>query len=103
MNQYSVSFPVLIKKPSAFLAIAMSISALLMLGIALVVFDGLVREPDEGALAHVWQILILGQLPILGYFLIRWLPRVPRPTAMVFVLQITVFLAAIAPVHFLGL
>jgi hypothetical protein len=80
----------------------MSISALLMLGIVAVLY-GIVREHDEAAIAHIWQLLIVGQLPFLAYFLIRWLPRTPGPTACVFVLQITAVLAAIAPVYFLGL
>jgi hypothetical protein len=102
MNQCTESFPALIKKPSAFLPIAMSITALLMLGIVAAAY-GIVREPDEGAVAHIWQLLMAGQLPILVYFLIRWLPRLPRPTVCVFVLQITAVLAAMAPVYFLGL
>jgi hypothetical protein len=62
-----------------------------------------VREADEGPTAHIWQLLMAGQLPILAYFLIRWLPRVPRHTLFVFSLQIGTALAAMAPVYFLGL
>ncbi len=89
--------PTLIKRPSAFLPMAMSIAALLLLGIVATSYR-LVREPDEGAVAHIWQRLMAGQLPILAYFLIRWLPRLPRPTVDVFALQIA---ATMAPVHFL--
>ena len=32
---------------------------------------GLVREPDEGSIAHLWQLLMAGQLPILAYFAIK--------------------------------
>jgi len=102
MNQCNEPFPALIKKPSAFLPIAMSITALLILGIV-AAFYGIVREPDEGAVAHIWQLLMAGQLPILVYFLSRWLPRLPWPTAYVFALQIATALAAMVPVYFFGL
>ena len=102
MSQCSKSVRELMRKPSAFLPIAMSITALLMLGIVAVSY-GLVREPDEGVIAHIWQLLMAGQLPILVYFLSRWLPRLPWPTAYVFALQIATALAAMVPVYFFGL
>jgi hypothetical protein len=89
-------------RPSAFLPIAMSLAALLVLaGVALT--TGLSREADEGAAAHAWQFLMLGQVPILAFFLIRWLPRLPRPAILVFALQLVAALAAMAPVRVLGL
>lgn len=100
-TSYPDSLPALIKRPSAFLPIAMSAAAAVLVGI-FVATIGPVREPDEGAIAHVWQLLMAGQLPILGYFLLRWLPRLPRLTAAVFVLQIAAALAAAAPVYLLG-
>jgi hypothetical protein len=64
---------------------------------------GVEHETDEGAIAHIWQLLMAGQLPILIYFVIRWLPRAPRLTLIVLALQIGAALAAMAPVYFLGL
>jgi len=106
MNQYSVA--TLSKKPSAFVPIAMSFIALTLLGAAYVVGlttgqGGLVREPDEGAIAHLWQLLMAGQLPILAFFAIKWLPRAPRPTLLLLALQVGAALAAVAPVYFLNL
>ena len=60
------------------------------------------READEGAIAHIWQLLMAGQLPLLAYFVIRWLPRVPRQTLYVLALQIGAALAAMVPVYFLS-
>lgn len=102
MNQYPVSVLSLFKKPSAFIPMAMSLTALTWClgGIAA---HGVVREPDEGLAAHIWQLLMAGQLPLLAYFVIRWLPRVPRQTLYVLSLQIGAALAAMAPVYFLGL
>jgi len=102
MNQGTDTFNALIRKPIAFLPIAMSITALSLLGFVGVAY-GIAREPDEGALAHVWQLLMAGQLPILAVFLVRSLPRLPWSTAGVFAVQITAMLAAMAPVYFLGL
>ena len=60
----------LIKQPSAFLPFIMSLAALtLVLGHAAVF--GIVHQADEGAAAHIWQILMAAQLPIPAYFLVR--------------------------------
>ena len=105
MNQ---SFGAMVRKPSAFVPMAMSFTALALLGGAYVYglatgHGGLVREPDEGAIAHLWQILMVGQLPVLGFFAIKWLPRAPRQTLYVLALQVGSVLAAMAPVYFLNL
>ena len=34
---------------------------------------GVVHEADEGASTHIWQLLMAGQVPIMAYFLVRWL------------------------------
>jgi len=62
-----------------------------------------VREPDEGLAAHSWQLLMAGQLPLMAYFVFKWLPRVPRQTLYVLALQIGAALAAMTPVYFLEL
>jgi hypothetical protein len=64
---------------------------------------GIAREPDEGAAPHIWQLLMTGQLPVLAFFAIKWLPRAPRQTLYVLGLQAGAVLAAIAPVYFLNL
>ncbi len=102
INQYPNSIVSLSKKPSAFVPMAMSLTALTFVLGGVTLF-GVVHESDEGATAHIWQLLMAGQLPILAYFLIRWLPRVPRQTLYVLVLQIGAALAAMAPVYFLRL
>ena len=87
---------------------AMSLTALALIGGAYIFglatgHGGLVREPDEGAIAHLWQLLMAGQLPVLAFFAIKWLPRAPRPTLYVLALQTVGVLAAMAPVFFLHL
>jgi hypothetical protein len=102
------TFRAIVRKPSAFLPLAMSLTALGVLGGAYVFglatgHGGLVREPDEGAIAHIWQILMAGQMPVLAFFAIKWLPRAPRQTLCVLALQAGAALASMAPVFFLNL
>jgi hypothetical protein len=87
--------------PLAFIPIAMSLAAL---GVVLtyVVTVGTARQADEGAAAHLWQILMAGQLPVIALFAITWLPRDPRQAAFVLALQFVAGLAAAAPVHVLN-
>jgi hypothetical protein len=80
----------------------MSVAALMMVLITISIF-GVVHERDEGAIAHIWQILMAGQMPILAFFAVRWLPRAPKQTMLVLALQTGAVLAAIAPVYYLKL
>lgn len=91
-----------LKRPSALIPLAMSFAALsLVLGhIALV---GVAREADEGTGAHLWQLLMVGQIPVIAFFAITWLPRAPRQALVVLVLQAVAGLAAAAPVFLLNL
>ena len=108
MDAHIHSFGAIVRRPSALLPLAMSLGALATLFVAAMYGfahdgHGLVREPDEGAAAHIWQLLMAGQLPLLLFFAIRWLPRAPRQTLYVLALQAGAVLAAMAPVYFLGL
>ena len=101
MNQ-DQSFVVMMKRPSAFIPMAMSLTALAVVLGSIAIF-GVVHETDEGATAHIWQLLMAGQLPVLAFFAIKWLPRAPKPTLCVLSLQAAAALASMAPVFFLGL
>ena len=90
----------ILKQPSALVPLAMSLAALaLVLGHAAVV--GVVHEADEGAAAHLFQLLMLGQVPLVGYFAVHWLPRAPGQALLVLALQAGVALLAFAAVSFL--
>jgi hypothetical protein len=102
VNQNPRSVIALTKKPSAFLPMAMSLTALTVVLVHVAIY-GAVREADEGAAAHMWQLLMAGQLPVLAFFAIKWLPRVPRQTLYVLALQAGAALASMAPVFFLNL
>jgi hypothetical protein len=102
MSQYPSSVIALSNKPSAFAPMVMSLSALAVVLGSIAMF-GIVHEADEGTAAHIFQLLMAGQVPILTYFVIRWLPRAPRQTLYALALQLTAALAALAPVYLLGL
>ena len=90
----------LLRRPSAFLPIAMSVGALAVVLLVLA-FHGPAPQPDEGAAAHIWQLLMAGQIPIALFFAIKWIPRNPRQALSVLVLQVVAALAAMAPVFVL--
>ena len=90
------------KRPSAWLPVVMSLTALAIVLIHIVRF-GAAREADEGTSAHLWQILMAGQLPIIAFFAIKWLPRNPKPALLILVIQAIAGIAALSPVYYLGL
>jgi DNA-binding CsgD family transcriptional regulator len=90
----------ILKNPSAFLPLAMSFGALATVLIYVAMF-GAARQADEGTAAHIWQILMAGQIPIIVFFAIKWLPRTPKQALLVLVLQGSAVLMALAPVYLL--
>ena len=83
-----------LKKPSAFLPLAMSFAALATVLVHVALF-GAAREADEGTAAHIWQILMAAQIPIVAFFAIKWLPRTPKQALLVLALQGGAALAAL--------
>ena len=90
------------EKPSAWIPLAMSFAALALV-LGHVALFGAVREADEGTAAHLWQLLMAGQVPIVMFFALKWLPRTPRQALLVLALQAGAALAALAPVFLLNL
>jgi len=101
-NRAGIMDPPTFKLPSAWLPIAMSSGALLLV-LGYVLIYGAPHETDEGAAAHLWQLLMFGQLPIIGWFALRWLRRGWKQGLRVLAVQAAVFVAALAPVALLGL
>ena len=87
----------LLKTPSAFLPIAMSLAALAT-ALTFLARHGSAPQADEGTAAHLWQLLMAAQIPIVLVFVAKWVPRSPRPAATILVLQLVAALAAAAPV-----
>lgn len=92
----------MMRQPSAIIPVALSLAALATV-IVHVLLSGGVREADEGTAAHLWQLLMVAQVPVVAFFTIKWLPATPRPALQVLALQVGAALAAMAPVFFLGL
>jgi hypothetical protein len=92
MDQNSTSVRAILKRPSAILPMAMSLTALaIVLG----------HIAFYGAAAHLWQLLMAAQLPVVAFFAIKWLPRAPRQALIVLAEQAGAALASVAVVfHF---
>jgi hypothetical protein len=76
-------------------------AAALTLMVAHIALVGTARQADEGLEAHLWQLLMAGQLPIAVFFAISWLPRRPVQALLVLALQLAAGLAAVAPIRVL--
>ena len=74
--QDGMNFSAIMKQPSGFLPVAMSLAALAVVLVHVAMF-GAAREADEGSAAHIFQILLIAQLPIVAFFAVKRLPRAP--------------------------
>lgn len=90
-----------LRRPSAVIPLAMSFAALCVV-LVHIAFYGVARQADEGTAAHLWQLLMAGQIPVIAFFAIRWLERAPRQALVVLALQFLAGVAAAAPVFLLG-
>lgn len=93
------SFGAIVRNPSALIPMVMSLTALSLV-VGHITMYGTARQPDEGTAAHLWQILMAGQLPLLAFFAIKWLPRAPRQALGVIALQVGAMFASMAPVFY---
>ena len=89
------------RQPSAVVPIAMSVAALVAVLCHIALF-GTAPEPDEGTAAHIWQILMAGQVPVVAFHAVKWLPRAPGTALRVLAAQLGAALGALAPVYWLG-
>jgi hypothetical protein len=87
----------LFRKPSAILPLLMSLIAF---AIALLhgALAGAAHESDEGTFAHLFQMLMAGQAPVVAFFATRWLPREPAQALMMIAVQAGAALVALVPV-----
>jgi hypothetical protein len=100
--QAAISKQSLMKQPSAWLPVVISLTALTVLISHLIIFGG-AREPDEGATAHIWQLLMGLQVPLVSWFVFKWLRRTPGPASTVLAVQAFAALTAVVPVWFFKL
>jgi len=98
----SMTVRALIRHPTGYLPVAMSFGALAMI-VWFVAAHGVVHQPDEGVQAHLWQLLVAGQVPLIGYFALRWLPIASREALVILAVQAeAIVLLALAPLWALG-
>jgi hypothetical protein len=97
-----ITDPAPFRRFSAIAPLVMSVGAFIVVMVA-VNIDAPGTQADEGAAAHLFQLLMAGQAPIVAYFAIKWLPR--DPVHALFVLGTQAFAAAVAmaPVLWFGL
>jgi hypothetical protein len=89
-----------LRNPIALIPIAMSAAAVAIVLVHLA-FVGAAPQPDEGTEAHLWQLLMLGQLPIVAFFALTHVARNPGPALRLLGLQGVAAVAALAPVYLL--
>jgi hypothetical protein len=89
----------LLRRPEGWIPLAMSATAIAVILLRLTLV-GSAPSPDEGTAAHLWQLLMGGQLPVILYFSVRWIPASPAPAIRVLALQICAMAAAAFPVFY---
>jgi hypothetical protein len=85
------------KEPSALIPVVMSLGALIVAIVAVALqlgTRGVEPARDAGAIAHLWQLLMVAQLPVIAYFAFRWLCRTPWQAATVLIVQALAWAAA---------
>ncbi len=87
----------LLARPSALVPVGMSLAALAIV-VTYVALFGTARQADEGTAAHLWQLLMAGQVPVIAFFALRWAPTRPKQGLTILALQIVAGLAAMFPV-----
>jgi hypothetical protein len=102
MTAYPTSVLALARRPSGFIPVLMSLTALAIV-IASLATMGPVRPTDEGAAAHIFQLLLVGEVPVLVFFVVRWLPRDIRAALTILAIQAAAIGLAIFPVLYFGL
>ena len=76
----------LLRRPSAIIPIVMSLAALSLVLVHVARY-GFVQESDEGTSAHLFQLLMVAQVPVVALFAFRWLPESPRQALIVLAIQ----------------
>jgi hypothetical protein len=89
------------KKPSALIPAVMSIVAVFLFVIQLMIHGGRpVRA--ESAVACLYLLLVVAQLPVIAFFVYRWFRRAPLQGMPVVLSQVLALAAALIPLHMMG-
>ena len=93
----------IIKLPSAWVPIALSLVMLAIMITFFVMSGPPVPEADEGVGAHLFQLWLVLEVFLIAFFAIKWLPQKPRQVLLILAIQITAVLVVCAPVFILHL
>ena len=92
----------LLKKSSAWIPIAIPLAFVAYIIVAIFFLD-VAREEDEGVGAHLFQIWLVLEPFMLGYFLMKWMQKFPREVLYILGLQIIAALLPLFAVHYFQL
>jgi hypothetical protein len=101
-NNTPITIGALIKKSSAWIPIAIPLVFFMYLVTYITLF-GVVRNEDEGTGAHLFQLWLVLEPFMVGFFAFTWLPRARKQALIILALQILAALLPISVVFFLGL
>lgn len=104
----------LLKKPSAWVPIAIPLLFVVYIVAVISIVGTIVREAngscigtcrrdDEGVGAHLFQLWLILEPFMLGYFALKYVPREPKNALIILALQIVAALLPISVVFSLGL
>ena len=66
-----------------------------------IVVENGVPRADESAIARIWQLLMVAQVPFILFFAVTWLPKDGKRAILMSSLQGALFVAAAVPVYLL--
>lgn len=92
----------LIKKPSAWLPVVLSLAIIAVLVYFFTVY-GIVHDEDEGVAAHLFQLWLVLEVLMIPFFAIKWLPQQPKQAAVILAFQILALLIGCFPVFYFKL
>jgi hypothetical protein len=95
----------LLKKPSAWIPIALSLAMLAYILSYIAIHGVPVPNPDadEGTGAHLFQIWLVLEVLMVLFFVIRWVLRAPKQAFLILAIQISAALLPISVVFSLKL
>jgi hypothetical protein len=87
----------LFRQPGAWIPLVMSLVALAMI-LGYVAMFGVTHSEDEGTPAHIFQLIMVAQLPIAAFFGLRWITKKPKETLVVLGVQAVAWIIPILTV-----
>ncbi len=95
--------PPILKRPSAWIPIALALAVLASMLVTLALSGPPVPQADEGVGAHLFQIWLVFEVFSIVFFALKWLPQHPKQAFFILAIQIIAVVAACVPVFMLRL